>query len=96
MECLKECTNMFGDQMSPALQKRIKKFTSNPNPDTWDDIHGIVVNGTNTVWQAVLMIDQTFPHRGRTEDEKGNVLKEWERIPTPFQVLHAIKCAVNK
>jgi|BioPla2DNA2_1021312.scaffolds.fasta_scaffold19648_6 hypothetical protein len=44
-----------------------------------------------TIWQAMVAYDPTFPNKGRTTDTEGNVIKEWERIPTPFEVLKAIK-----
>jgi len=44
-----------------------------------------------TLWQAVRLVDPSFPTTGRRyELESGRLLKEWERIPHPDLVLAAI------
>ena len=92
MKALKDCQNMFGESIKPEYQKRVKKFLDNPNFDTWDDIKGIIIStNMDSIWNAVIKFDPTFPRSGRVENEKGKVIKEWERIPTPLQVLQAIK-----
>lgn len=92
MKTLENCDNLFG-KISPQIQKRIKRFINEPTADNWDDISGIIIKGnsTTTIWQAMVAYDPTFPNKGRTTDTEGNVIKEWERIPTPFEVLKAIK-----
>lgn len=89
---LDDCTNMLGE-LSPSIKKRVKRFVNNPTPANWDDISGVIIDGQflTTIWQAVIKIDPTFPRHGRTTDAQGNVIREWERIPTPLQVLQAIK-----
>jgi hypothetical protein len=32
-----------------------------------------------------------FPRKGRTEDLEGNIIKDWEKIPTGFQVARALQ-----
>ena len=39
--------------------------------------------------------DPTFPKTGRCTDKKGNVLKEWSRIPTPFEVMKTIQLQIK-
>lgn len=92
MNALTNCENMFGE-LSPQIKKKIKKFITKPTFENWDDIHCIIIThkGMRTIWNAVIEKDSTFPKQGRVEDLKGNIIKEWERIPTPFDVLKAIK-----
>lgn len=95
---LQFATNMNG-RLSEEIIKRIEKFLKRPSFNAWDDIHGIIIGGearTRTIWQALLQIDPTFPRRGRSEDMKGRVIKEWERIPTPQDVIEAINHVVMK
>jgi len=92
MKILKNCENMFG-KISPQIEKRIKNYINNPNCDNWDDIQGIIIKpeSMTTIWQAMIKTDSTFPKSGRAEDFEGNVIKEWEQIPTPLELLRAIK-----
>jgi hypothetical protein len=89
---LENCRNMFGDPLSHSIKKRIKRFLANPCADTWDDIHGVIIKpiGT-TIWNAVLEMNPDFPRTGRAVDLNGNIIRKWTQIPTPFQVLLAIK-----
>ena len=92
MQTLAPCANMFGDKIKPELAKLIKDYIKTPTCDGWDDIKGIIIcSDSTTIWQAVLTVDRTFPRTGRREDEKGNIIKEWERIPEPLLVLQAIR-----
>lgn len=95
---LAKCKNMFGETMLPEYQRKIKRFLKNPNTDTWDDIHGIIIEPEHmtTIWQAILTLDPTFPRTGRRTRFNGigkedTLINDWERIPTPLQVLQAIK-----
>lgn len=92
MKTLDKCTNFYG-KLDPTIKERIKRFLNSPTPETWDDICGIIIDGNSfcTIWQAVIVIDPTFPQSGRSTDIEGNILQEWERIPSPLQVLQAIK-----
>lgn len=91
MNALENCDNMFG-KLSPQIQKKIKKYIAKPTIENWDDIYCIVVKseGMKTIWNAMIAFDPTFPRTGRSEDAEGNIIKEWERIPTPFELLRAI------
>jgi hypothetical protein len=92
MNTLKNCYNPLGEQIRPEYQKKIKRFLDHPNYDNWDEIAGIIINTKmDSIWNAMIKYDSTFPRRGRAEDFDGNVIREWERIPTPFELLQAIK-----
>jgi predicted nucleotidyltransferase len=83
---LDKARNMFGP-LSPEIRKRILNFLQNPTTDSWDDIQSIIISGFGTIWQAMIQIDPSFPRSGRRTDQAGNVVQDWERIPTPEQVL---------
>ena len=95
MKTLLNCRNMLGRPLSAESIKRIKRFLADPTAENWDDIHGIIISPGKgeviTIWNAVLALDPTFPRTGRATDLKGNVVKEWERVPTPLEVLRAIR-----
>ena len=88
---LDKCFNMFGEPLPKEIRKRIKLFLLYPSPDTWDDVHGILINGHTTIWQAVLKAYPGFTKVGRTFDDKWNMVKEWSEIPTPTMVMKAIR-----
>jgi hypothetical protein len=91
MKALENCCNLFG-KLDSKIEKRIKNYLDDPTFDTWDDICGIIIDSHfNTIWNAIIKLDPTFPREGRTDNIEGNIIKEWERIPTPLQVLQAIK-----
>lgn len=93
MQTTKKCRNAFGLPLGRPYEKKIKAFLSNPNSETWDDIAGIIISekGFSTIWNAVIRFDPTFPNRGRQTDEKGTIIYDWERIPTPLLVLQSIR-----
>ena len=76
-------TNCFGG-LSVELRRDIIYYIQNPTPGNWSEIAGIIINGHTwlTIWQAVTLIDPTFPKIGRTTDTKGVVIKEWSKIPS--------------
>jgi hypothetical protein len=84
-------TDMLGHPLAPETRKRILRFMETPSDETWDDIHGIILNGTiglgRTLWQAVRLLDPTFPNSKRDK---------WERIPDPMTVARAIRRAANE
>jgi len=92
MKILKNCENIFG-KISIQTERRIKKYINNPNCDNWDDIQGIIIKseGMTTMWQSIIKSNSSFPKSGRSEDLEGNIIKEWEQIPTPLELLRAIK-----
>jgi hypothetical protein len=83
---------MFGHQISPDCQERIMRFLSDPSYDSWDDIaHIIIAPDGCTVWQAISRLNPTFPAHGRSFDFEGKIIREWEEIPLPIDVVRAIK-----
>lgn len=98
MKSLNNAVNAFGDKIGKEYVDKIKTFCDNPTYDSWDDIKGIIIKSNfKSIWQAVIDIDSTFPRYGREIDDNNNIIKEWERIPTPMQVLRAIKeCTTEK
>lgn len=88
---LDQCINMFGQPLPKEIRERIRLFLLYPSPDTWDDVHGILVNGHTTIWQALLKTYPWFTRVGRTFDDKWNQVKEWSEIPTPIMVMDAIR-----
>lgn len=85
--------NMLGDKISDSAKKRILEYLQNPNYPNWNDIFSILITPRKTVWQAILDVDSTFPKYGRKTDDKGKIIKDWERIPEPELVIKAIKNA---
>lgn len=92
---LLEMEGMFGKQPYENL-KRVQAYLNEPTADRWDDISGILVDGHSTIWQLLIELDSTFPKSGRTKDVMHKVVEEWERIPTPLEVLRAIKQGVKR
>lgn len=88
-------SDMFGS-FSKNAALRIQSFLNEPNSDRWNDIAGLLINGRDTVWQAILEIDSSFPRSGREYDEFNNLIKDWDRIPKPLEVQRAIKLKLNK
>lgn len=96
MKSLENAENLCGN-LKKENQDRIKKFIVDPTYDTWDDIFSIIINKHfTTIWEAVLELKPSFPSKGRVYDEQDNILKEWSEIPTPLEVLQAIKNATTK
>lgn len=91
------CKNMWG-YISEDIQERIVNYLENPTVENWDDIYSIIIQWdgiTHTIWQWIIYCDPTFPKTGRATDIKGNVIKEWERTPTPKEVIRAINVATH-
>jgi hypothetical protein len=97
---LQRTQDMFGNPMREEYRQAIRQYITQPTTDAWNEIFGIIVwpkpGMGRTIWQAVLEIDPTFPRRGRSETLSGEKVTDWERIPTPFQVLRAIDVATRE
>lgn len=95
MKTLEKTENLYGELRKESAN-RIKAYVTAPTTDKWDDISSVIVNSKmTTIWQAVLDIDSSFPKQGRVYNEKDEVIQEWKEIPTPLQVLSAIKEATK-
>lgn len=82
--------NMFGE-FPVNSAKRIQHYLDEPTVDRWDDIAGILIDPDKILWQALLEEDSSFPRSGRAHDITGKIVKDWTRIPQPFEVLRIIK-----
>ena len=83
-------TNLFGKNLSPDIKQRLEAVIENPNQDTWEDAHSIIINGagrTSTLWQAVLFVDPQFI-RSKPFDAP------WTQIPSSETIMKAIRAAV--
>lgn len=89
-------TNMLG-YIDDEIKERIISYLESPTYGGWNDISGIIVSGgrTSTIWQWVLMVDPTFPRRGRGYGEQGRITREWERIPDVETVVNALRLAAR-
>jgi len=86
------------EPLDGETKQRIYEYLAHPTEAAWSDISGIHINSRlMTLWQAVRLVDPSFPTTGRRyELESGRLLKEWERIPHPDLVLAAIRRAQKK
>lgn len=75
---------------------RIQSYIDEPSTERWEDIHYLVVNGQDTLWQLFVQRDPTFPKKGRTYDLQGNVIEEWEKIPSTTQLTRLIHDSLEK
>jgi hypothetical protein len=96
--------------MKPEYRAKLVAYMQNPSVEAWNDVQGIILNGRSsrwalackghrrtceTLWQAIMHVDATFPSIGRSTDVKGRVLRDWPRIPDALLVARAIKHALT-
>lgn len=87
--------NMFG-KIKGDIRRRLLDYLENPTVDIWDDVQGIILNDKyETVWQAVLAVDPSFPTQGRTTDLHGKVVEDWPKIPDVETFKEAIYYATH-
>lgn len=86
--------NMLGP-LTPVDRVGLQALVDNPTLDGWDTwAHKIIkTKPTLTLWQAVCIVDPTFPRKGRIEDVNGNLLHNWARIPTTQVLVEALRYA---
>lgn len=87
--------NMMGEFPLNSA-KRIQSYLNEPIVERWEDISGIIVDGNKTVWQLICEQDSSFSRIGRTTDITGKIVSDWSKIPSPLEVLRAIKCGVSE
>lgn len=87
--------NMFG-KLKPDIRQRIEAVVSNPSQKTWSDAHTIIVGGDGwmTLWQAVIVVDPSFPRSGPGYDDEGEQ-RVWDEIPDQRTLLKAIRYATH-
>ena len=92
LKVLNKCENLHG-AIRPQTKEKIIRFLSEPTTENWDNIAGIIIKrtGMKSIKEAMRAYDPTFPDGGRVRDAKGNIVKDWERIPTPSELLKAIE-----
>lgn len=81
--------NMFGP-LDSDTRRRIEAVVAAPSQKTWEDAHCIIVgsDGWMTLWQAVLVIDPTFP-RSKPHDAP------WPKLPNRDLILSALGYATH-
>lgn len=86
---LADCKNMFGG-LKGDVRKRLLAALNNPCQKTWDDAHTIIITGArmSSLWQAVLVVDPTFPRSKPCEEP-------WPRVPDQFTLCRAIRKATT-
>lgn len=82
-------SNLFG-KIKPDIRKRLEAVVAKPSQRTWNDTHGIVLDGSSfiTLWQAVLEVDSTFC-RSKPCDEP------WPMIPSRATLISALRYATH-
>ena len=98
---LNQSKNLFGNQLSIRCRELIKDFLNNPTAESWDRICGIVIWDAplTNIWTALTIHDPSFEVVGRnyefrtepTKLERCDLVYEWKQIPTPFEVLRALR-----
>jgi hypothetical protein len=84
--------NMLGP-IGQDVGTRILALLRDPNINTWEDAHCILIQSNLTIWQAVIAVDSTFPKTGRTTNTAGDTLEEWARVPDQVTLVRAVKYA---
>lgn len=91
MDLLDQARNTADQPVSDDARARLYALVEQPTTSTWQDAHSLCIAGWETLWQAVLAVDATFPVLGRRTDQHGDVLEDWERIPDRQLVLAALR-----
>lgn len=97
---LQRCTNVFGP-LDLKIQKRLRALIQHPTEARWDDAHGIILSDAAwlTLWQAVRLVDPTFPNIGPVERQllSGRPVRisTWPRVPDALLLVRAIRHALT-
>jgi len=87
---LTRAVDLLGRSLSEENRQKINRFVADPTAENWNAIYAIVISNVprrRTVWQAVTLLDRTFP-RSKSEGP-------WPRIPDGFLVARAIRNATQ-
>ncbi|KMV13617.1 hypothetical protein ACT17_34255 [Mycolicibacterium conceptionense] len=89
LEDLDKGTNLFGP-LSFSIRSRLCAAVNHPSQDTWDDAHGIILDGSSftTLWQAVL---EHTDYNVRSKPSDG----VWPALPTRDQILDGLHSALH-
>lgn len=91
MAFLTRAVDLLGHSLSEENRHKINRFVADPTAENWDAIYAIVISNVprlRTVWQAVTLLDKTFPRSKSSQDP-------WPRIPDGFLVARAIRNATQ-
>jgi hypothetical protein len=103
-------TNMFGNGLNPGVRARLCAAVDTPCEATWDNAHGIILNGGVgmglTLWQAVIQVDPSFrfikgPVTRWVDDPRHELggysvpVSGWSRTPTAEVIRQAIAYATH-
>ena len=88
--------NDYG-QLSWELKKKLIDLFDEPTVEKWDQAYAIVLfpDPTTTLWQAVGVVDPTFPKEGRATDLQGRIVEEWSRVPDRALIYRALRFATH-
>ena len=94
MQILTNCFNALG-QLDPVRRTAIRAYITNPRPtvEDWEKIANVIIDASSkhsTVWGVVIELDSGFPVVGRIRDIDGEIVEDWERIPSGFELARAI------
>ena len=70
---------------------KIQSFINEPTIENWDNISSIELGKYTTLWQLLVLDDINFPKSGPLIDSKGNVIKNWSKVPTSEDILRVLQ-----
>ncbi|MCI0563915.1 MAG: hypothetical protein MN733_36030 [Nitrososphaera sp.] len=85
---LEMARNLLEGRLISDIRRRLQAVVNKPTQKTWSNAYSIILNPhgrINTLWQAVMAVDPTFPNIGPRRGE------QWERIPSQDLLLRAIR-----
>lgn len=91
-DLLDDCRNVFGP-LDEKVRDRIKSYLIEPGIEAWEDIKGFIISAHSfgTVWTHCVETIPGFPRSGASERTDGATAREWTRIPTPTEVVLALR-----
>jgi hypothetical protein len=80
--------NLHGP-LGTDVQRRLLAYLNNPTEDGWDDIRGIMLSASTTVWQAWAAVDPQAPVSKPAD-------AGWPRIPDAPTLRRALRWAAGE